>query len=100
MSEAQKLIADVDRSHFPKSTESWLDGKTIVTRHKCACGDLYADRSTHLAAEIDAALGGLTRETVWTAVDEAGHRYVTHPNECNPDKREDRWMSGWTEVRP
>lgn len=59
MSDAQKLIADVHRVHV-------YDVRSPAGLHQCECGyvldDDYPDMVPHISAEIDKALGGLTKE--------------------------------------
>lgn len=60
-SDAQKLIAEVHRAHWPQRRHNDVD---LWTECRCGAGKFYnpADHSKHFAAEVDKALGGLTRE--------------------------------------
>jgi hypothetical protein len=95
MSEAQEAIAEAAEEHRPYGLD-------------CKCGrpiNSDSDWSRHFAAEIDKALGGLTR--VWgaqmigddevTVGSEGTARYCAqrHPMAW---KAMSRWVSGWTEV--
>lgn len=88
MSDAQKLIADVHHYHQWRGEVlgcgcgwNWPEERTYF------CGEedrISKAHSAHVAAEIDKALGGLTRETQRWDKDA--------PNAST------RWVSGWSEV--
>ncbi|CQD25371.1 hypothetical protein BN970_07174 [Mycolicibacterium conceptionense] len=107
MSDAQKLIADVQRQH--RRTLSLDDGLSYCQGARAGqCNYLGGDLSdfeAHLAAEIDKALGGLTREQRDADDCDCGHE--AHPSFCDdycvrfdPDKAKSRWVSRWSEARP
>lgn len=105
MSDAQKLIRDTLRLNY---------------HTPCDCGTCVAVWAETVAAEIDKALGGLTREEQWTPVAEDGDRWKPRTREQaerdllsetreNLDAHgltdfavvvaiegETRWVSGWT----
>lgn len=85
MSEAQKLMAGVIRSHdYGGSEQDPIGGRRV---EHCGCGwrSTFVERehSDHVAAEIDKALGGLTRQ-------------IAGPDGCAYGYA--RWVSGWTEA--
>ena len=82
MNDAQKLIENVLRKSYP------LPGNDV---HET------------VAAEIDKALGGLTRETRTNAMSSSGMttNYNTGEVISYSDIRRDvRWVSGWSEAQP
>lgn len=84
MSEAQKRMSKTVLDHTPSGAEGHVT---------CWCGNRFAsfaDHSDHVAAAIDKALGGLTREEM------EGMRVGDDPR-LEP-YRESRWVSGWTEA--
>lgn len=124
MSDAQKLIADVQRQH--RRTLSLDDGLSYCQGARAGqCNYLGGDLSdfeAHVAAEIDKALGGLTREEQWVPVEQSGHRWQPRDQALalaaldlygargpmhaadidSPVDRidhESRWVSGWSEVQ-
>ncbi|MFV8136471.1 hypothetical protein ACNQR7_02755 [Mycolicibacterium senegalense] len=103
MSDAQKLIADVQRQH--RRTLSLDDGLSYCQGARAGqCNYLGGDLSdfeAHVAAEIDKALGGLTRETRTNAMSSSGMttNYNTGEIVSYSDIRRDaRWASGWKEA--
>ena len=90
MSDARKLISDVLDSHRYDISD--------VHVHRCICGAVIgrADDAIneHRAAEIDKAFGGLTRDIRYGG---AYHRIGTE--RIWREKRETRWVSGWSEVQ-
>lgn len=105
MSDAQKLIAQVlQQHHFV--TELQFDGTKLYHCEKC-CGTKVCvahsveEYRAHLAAEINKALGGLTRETRTNAMSSSGMttNYNTGEIVSYSDIRRDaRWASGWKEA--
>lgn len=89
MSEAQKLMAEVMQRHA--RFERWEDdqgGTSWWAGYECGddCdwrGKTVSEYFEHVAAEIDKALGGLTRQ-------------IAGPDGCAYGYA--RWVSGWTEV--
>ncbi|AGM28153.1 hypothetical protein MABM_17430 [Mycobacteroides abscessus] len=83
-SDAQKLIAEVHQAHWPRRRHDDVD---LWTECRCGAGKFYnpADHSKHFAAELDKALGGLTRERSVVAV---------YPD--NEGEPKCRFVSGWT----
>lgn len=74
--DARQVIAAVLVEHRPGGMD-------------CKCGEpINSDQgwANHLAAEIDAELGGLTRESTWRRVAGWGEA-----------KLDSRWVSGWAE---
>lgn len=80
MSDAKQVIAEVIRSHRPSMLRCYP--------MKCRCGSEYTDFHVHLAEMVDAALGGLTRET----------NTRTGIPGVNPDDlpNKSRWVTDWT----
>jgi hypothetical protein len=74
MSDAQKLMAEVTELHqFIRCNHS-----SIGPEDHCSCGHRpygWIQYASHLAAEVDKALGGLTREERWTPIEEDGLRW-------------------------
>ncbi|OBF14419.1 hypothetical protein [Mycolicibacterium conceptionense] len=120
MSDAQKLIAQVlQQHHFV--TELQFDGTKLYHCEKC-CGTKVCvahsveEYRAHLAAEINKALGELTR--AWAAVlpDDSYFGPYHESHEVLPGDARDqalvdvaeyedatlrsRWVSGWSEVQP
>lgn len=105
MSDAQKLIADVHHYHQWRGEVlgcgcgwNWPEERTYF------CGEedrISKAHSEHVAAEIDKALGGLTRETRTNAMSSAGMTVDTKTGEQtwhSDIRRESRWASGWKEA--
>lgn len=97
MSDAQKLMAELIGFHRYDMSD--------VRVHRCICGaDIgRADDAldNHRAAEVDAALGGLTTEWAVTVGDEvevcswetARYCATRYPDTMTAQSR---WVSGWT----
>lgn len=90
MTDPQKLIRDVLRTHVASTRRIPHPKRQGILWNVAACDsescdwvatDLDTDHDEHLAAEIDKALGGLTRD--W--------RPGTYPLQA-------RWVSGWSEA--
>lgn len=122
-SDAQKLIAEVMVTHALVYDDWAVVDADFYT---CACGWHLStsasvhDHAAHVAAEVDKALGGLTREEQWTPITENGDRWKPRTRENaerdllaetreNLDAHgltdfaavvaiegESRWVSGWT----
>ena len=111
--DARTLIAEVAERHV-------FDGCDY-----CACGERFGryEWPAHLAAEIDKALGGLTREEQWVPVEESGDRWqprdeyrahaaldlygahgpmhaVDLDSPVDHIDHESRWVSDWSEAQP
>lgn len=99
-----QLIADVHHYHQWRGEVlgcgcgwNWPEERTYF------CGEedrISKAHSAHVAAEIDKALGGLTREWLAVAFDARGHGYQVHRTAKNVDQLSSRWVSGWSEVQP
>lgn len=112
MSDAQRVIANAAALH----------SRRIDPNHpnygNCRCGlaiEVGFDHADHLAAEIDKALGGLTR--AWAAVLPDGSFFGPYHERAQLDATEarrnaeadvaeyedaelkSRWVSGWSEVK-
>lgn len=92
LTDAQKRIAEVAHDHthsidfdYCYCGQSFFSGDGIT-------GDGPRDWATHLAVEIDKALGGLRREV------SKGTRMCSYPGSGGPCEGKDhgRWVSGWT----
>ncbi|AIT14566.1 hypothetical protein SEA_PHILONIUS_58 [Mycobacterium phage Philonius] len=84
MSDAQNLIADVLRAHQQADEYGY-------PVEECRCGaTFWCDYAEHVAAEIDKALGTLTRET----------RVIESVFELGVAEPATRFVSGWMEVQP
>ncbi|SHY11501.1 Uncharacterised protein [Mycobacteroides abscessus subsp. abscessus] len=115
MSEAQKIMSEVIRSHDYGGTEQDPIGGRRVEFCGCGWRSTFAERehADHVSAEVDKALGGLTRS--WAAVwpDDSyatpwSEKWNFHPNksarelaEADVAEREDttlksHFVSGWT----
>lgn len=100
-SDAQKLIADVHRVHV-------YDVRSPAGLHQCECGyvldDDYPDMVPHISAEIDKALGGLTRKRridyQWRETGEVHHDRFFEGKPVPKTRlhyvQQSRWASGWT----
>jgi len=101
MSDAQKLMADVQRQH--RRTLSLDDGLSYCQGARTGqCNYLGGDLSdfeAHVAAEIDKALGGLTRETVREQVPYGCSTGGSIPPIPKP-RTWNRWVSGRSEAQP
>ncbi|SPX87664.1 Uncharacterised protein [Mycobacteroides abscessus] len=96
-SDAQKLIAEVINAH-PERRAMGCNGED--------CGWLAGSHTPgpqtypeHVAAEVDKALGGLTRETRTNSMSSGGYAVNSKTGERtqHSDYRYDsRWVSGWT----
>lgn len=118
MREAQNLIRDVMRAHVASSRRvdhPWRKG-FLINVAACAgegcdwvAPDEDTDHAEHLAAEIDAALGGLTptagvrirwadpdRSVVLTDATDIRTARKGHIGDAVVDVS--GWVSGWTEV--
>lgn len=96
MTEAQKVIHGVLATHVASTRriqhpkrEGFLLNVAACDSESCdwVASDVTTDHDEHLAAEIDKALGGLTRE----------HRNDFH-HHGGVTKFGDRWVSGWSEA--
>lgn len=89
MHDAQKLFAEVHRQHAEVYCR-------FTQRHVCTCEQWddtsSIDHSEHFAAELDDALGGLTREVSQAT------RMCSYPGSGGPceGKAHGRWVSPWT----
>ncbi|KLI04532.1 MULTISPECIES: hypothetical protein [Mycolicibacterium] len=97
MSDAQKLMTDVQRNHRWK-------GRSLAPS-RCTCGATIRDLEEHRSAEIDKALGVLTQERRDADDCDCGNEH--HPSWCDddcvrfdPDKAKSRWVSEWSESKP
>lgn len=84
-----EVIAEVIGGHGFSKT---LNGGVLGWRYRCRCGDVSSDYQAHVAAEVDKALGGLTREVSQAT------RNCSYPGSDGPcvGKWHGRWVSGWT----
>lgn len=102
MSDAQKLITETMRVH----RSFYVHGNDHDSCSGCAwkgCGD--DEHDAHVAAEIDKALGELTRER--RDADDCDCGNEAHPSWCDddcvrfdPDTAKSRWVSKWSEIKP
>ncbi len=97
MSDAQKLIAETMRAH----RSFYVHGNDHDSCTGCkwkGCGD--GEHDAHVAAEIDKALGGLTRETVREQVPYGDSTSGVMPTAWKKPRVRTRWVSvGWSEVQ-
>lgn len=104
MSDAQKLIADVHHYHQWRGEVlgcgcgwNWPEERTYF------CGEedrISKAHSAHVAAEIDKALGKLTRETVREQVPYGDSTSGVMPTAWKKPRIRHRWVSvGWSEVQ-
>ncbi|MES5383879.1 hypothetical protein ABVN64_30240 [Mycolicibacterium conceptionense] len=104
--DAQKTIHGVLDKHMPtwKSRNHPTRRGIVVNLLACTGCEWIGDGETHnahLAAEINKALGGLTRETRTNAMSSSGMttNYNTGEIVSYSDIRRDaRWASGWKEA--
>lgn len=117
MSDAQKAMAESIIATLRR--ERWF----IHDQSDPEYSNVIYHKAAHvLAAEIDKALGGLTREEQWVPVEQSGHRWQPRDQALalaaldlygargpmhaadidSPVDRidhESRWVSGWSEVQ-
>lgn len=97
--DARKLIAGVVARHQLNEWgqhDGWWE---------CCCSHEGATPWTadHVAAEINKALGGLTRETRTNPMSSAGITTNYNTGEIvsfSDVRRDQRWVSGWSEAQP
>ncbi|SHW93292.1 Uncharacterised protein [Mycobacteroides abscessus subsp. abscessus] len=114
MSEVQKLMTEVLEQHYLRAETNRIG----YCGQECDWSGQFGDHPKHLAAEIDKALGGLTREYCarhhsgggalgFTTESDASRHIADNPPvpggvERPPDPGysgvESRWVSGWTEA--
>ncbi|WP_100525296.1 hypothetical protein [Mycobacteroides abscessus] len=96
LTEAQKDMAEVVRMHERNpwgQHDGWWE---------CFCGAVYSPE--HVAAEVDKALGGLTREqrTLHNGWVQPGYGAMYYAQGMTPPPavitNETRWVSEWVEV--